>query len=68
MKTDTDTLAPAGLPACLDRAQELLDWMRKKSLPEMKAVWKCSDKIAQEAYGSGFIRRHSVSVYGACSV
>ena len=50
MKTDTDTLAPAGLPACLDRAQELLDWMRKKSLPEMKAVWKCSDKIAQEAY------------------
>ena len=50
MKTDTDTLAPAGLPACLDRAQELLDWIRKKSLPEMKAVWKCSDKIAQEAY------------------
>ena len=50
MKTDTDTLAPAGLPACLDRAQELLDWMRKKSLPEMKAVWKCSEKIAQEAY------------------
>lgn len=50
MKTDTDTLAPAGLPAYLDRTQELLDWMRKRSLSEMKAVWKCSDKIAQEAY------------------
>ena len=50
MKTESDTFATAGLPACLDRAQELLDWMRKKSLPEMKAVWKCSDKIAQEAY------------------
>lgn len=33
MKTDTDTLAPAGLPACLDRAQELLDWMRKRAFP-----------------------------------
>ena len=50
MKMDTDTLAPAGLPVYLDRTQELLDWMRKKSLSEMKAVWKCSDKIAQEAY------------------
>ena len=50
MNMDTDTLAAAGLPVYVDRAGELLDWMRKKSLPEMKAVWKCSEKIAQEAY------------------
>ena len=50
MNMDTDTLAAAGLPVYVDRARELLDWMRKKSLPEMKAVWKCSEKIAREAY------------------
>ena len=50
MNMDTDTLAAAGLPVYVDRAGELLDWMRKKSLPEMKAVWKCSEKIALEAY------------------
>ena len=50
MKIDTDTFAPAGLPVYLERAAELLEWMRKKRLPEMKAVWKCSEKIAQEAY------------------
>ena len=50
MNMDTDTLAAAGLPVYVDRAGELLDWMRKKSLPEMKAVWKCSEKIAREAY------------------
>ena len=50
MNMDTDTLAVAGLPVYVDRAGELLDWMRKKSLSEMKAVWKCSEKIAREAY------------------
>ena len=50
MKVDTDTLAPLGLPACLERTQELLDWMKGKSLAELKGVWKCSDRIAQEAF------------------
>lgn len=50
MRTDTDTLAPKGLPVFLKEAEQLLEWMRRLSPEEAKLLWKCSDRIAEENY------------------
>lgn len=50
MNMDTDSLAPMGLPAFLDRTDEILAWLKHKSHEELKALWKCNDKIAQENF------------------
>ena len=48
MNIDTDSLAPIGLPAFLDRTDEILAWLKHKSHEELKALWKCNDKIAEQ--------------------
>ena len=48
MNMDTDSLAPMGLPAFLDRTDEILAWLKHKSHEELKALWKCNDKIAEQ--------------------
>lgn len=50
MNIDTDTLAPEGLPAYLDKTERLLERLRFLSYPEAKALWKCNDKIAALNY------------------
>lgn len=50
MKIDTDTLAPAGLPVFLEETRQLMEWMRRLSFDEAKALWKCNDKIAEQNY------------------
>ena len=50
MKIDTDTLAPAGLPVFLEETRRLMEWMRRLSFDEAKALWKCNDKIAEQNY------------------
>lgn len=37
---------PTTTPAFADEAQELLDALRGRSYGELKALWKCSDKLA----------------------
>ena len=51
MNRDTDTLAVRDLPVYLARTGELLKQMQKLSFAEAKALWKCSDKIAEVNYG-----------------
>lgn len=46
MKEDTDSFPCAGLPRLLPRTQVLLDRLRSLSDQELKALWKCNDKIA----------------------
>lgn len=48
MNMDPDRLAPAGLPDFLDQTEEILVWLRDRSYEELKALWKCNDKIAQQ--------------------
>ncbi len=50
MNIDTDSLAPAGLPAFMDETAEILDWMKSKQSDELKAIWKCNDKIAEQNF------------------
>lgn len=50
MKVDTDSLEPAGLPEFIGQAERLLSWMREQSRGELKALWKCNDRIAEENF------------------
>ena len=50
MKVDTDSLEPVGLPEFIGQAEELLSWMRERSREELKALWKCNDRIAEENF------------------
>lgn len=50
MNVDTDTLAPEGMPAFLEEAEQLMGWMRRLSFEEAKALWKCNDRIAEQNY------------------
>ncbi|MDO4484583.1 MAG: peroxide stress protein YaaA [Clostridia bacterium] len=48
MKTDTDTMQPIGLPVYLDETARVLAALQGKSPAELKALWKCNDKIAAQ--------------------
>ena len=48
MNMDPDRLAPSGLPDFLDQTEEILVWLRDRSYEELKALWKCNDKIVQQ--------------------
>ena len=48
MNMDPDRLAPSGLPDFLDQTEEILAWLRDRSYEELKTLWKCNDKIAQQ--------------------
>lgn len=50
MKEDLENLAPLGLPAFLGRTEELLSWLRSKSHEELKKLWGCNDKIAEQNF------------------
>lgn len=50
MKIDLDSLAPLGLPEFIHQAADILDWLRGQSREELKALWKCNDKIAGENF------------------
>ena len=51
MVTDTDRIAPAGMPEFLDKTTEILDWMKSREKDDLKAIWKCNDKIAGQNFG-----------------
>ena len=48
MIVDTDNIAPVELPVFIDKTAEILSWMKSKSKEELKAIWKCNDKIAEQ--------------------
>ena len=50
MIVDTDNLAPVELPVYIDKTAEVLNWMKSKSKEELKAIWKCNDKIAEQNF------------------
>lgn len=50
MRHADDVLAPWGQPVFLERAQQLLDWLRTLSYEEAQRLWACSDKLARENY------------------
>ena len=50
MIVDTDNIAPVELPVYIDKTAEVLNWMKSKSKEELKTIWKCNDKIAEQNF------------------
>ena len=50
MIVDTDNLAPVELPVYIDKTAEVLNSMKSKSKEELKSIWKCNDKIAEQNF------------------
>lgn len=50
MNVETDILPPSGLPEYLDRTEVILSWLRSKSFGELKKLWGCNDKIAEQNF------------------
>ena len=47
MKVDTDSFACRGLPLFLPKTEQLYQRLREMSYQELKALWKCNDRIAE---------------------
>lgn len=50
MNVDTDSIESAGFPVFVQETKEILNWLKKKSREELKAIWKCNDKIAEQNF------------------
>ena len=50
MKIDTDFPGKIGKPVFLDDTKKILTWLKEKNREELKVIWKCNDKIADENY------------------
>ena len=50
MITDTDSIAPDALPEFIEKTTEIQSWLKSKSKEELKDIWKCNDKIAEQNF------------------
>lgn len=50
MNVDTDGLLPLDLPQMLEQTEEILGWLKNRSYEELKALWNCNDKIAEQNF------------------
>lgn len=50
MNVELDSLEPLGLPVYIDQTEKILAWLRGKSYDELKKLWGCNDKIAQQNF------------------
>lgn len=48
MNVDTDSLMPLSTPIFLESAKEIAVWLKEKSYSELKKLWRCNDKIAEQ--------------------
>jgi len=50
MVVDTEKVDFVDLPHFIDRAETVLDWLHSKSHEELKTLWGCNDKIAEQNF------------------
>ena len=50
MNVNTDDLAPCGLPAFMEQTEEIVGFLRGLSYEEVKKLWACNDRIAEQNY------------------
>jgi hypothetical protein len=59
MKVDTDSYEIQGMPVFLEQTESILHWLKTRSHDELKKLWKCNDKIAEQNFG----RLEQMSLY-----
>lgn len=50
MNVDVDSLPCGGEPVFLAQTEKILAWMKERSREELKKLWKCNDKIAEQNF------------------
>ena len=50
MNINTDLISAQGMPFQMDKTEQLMNWMKSKSLEEAKSIWKCNDSLARVNY------------------
>jgi hypothetical protein len=50
MNVNTDLLDIQGMPVFLSQTEEILSWLKSKSNEELKRLWGCNDKIAEQNF------------------
>lgn len=50
MNMNLDSLEPLGLPVFMEQSEEILAWLREQTYEELKKLWKCNDKIAEQNF------------------
>lgn len=50
MNVDVDSLSCGGEPVFLAQTEKILAWMKERSREELKKLWKCNDKIAEQNF------------------
>ncbi len=50
MNEDSKSLEPSGLPVFMEQTKEILKWMKTKTYEDLKELWKCNDKIAEQNF------------------
>ncbi len=50
MNVDTDSLEAIGSPVFLNETKGILSWLQSKSKEELKKLWGCQDKIAEQNF------------------
>ncbi|MDD6156022.1 MAG: peroxide stress protein YaaA [Lachnospiraceae bacterium] len=48
MVINTDGIEPKGLPAFLNQTAQIAAWLKSKSDEDLRALWKCNEKIAKQ--------------------
>ena len=50
MNVDLDSITPLGIPEYISDTEDILLWLRRRSYEELKKLWKCNDRIAEQDY------------------
>lgn len=50
MNIDLDTLNYIDLPEHISQSEEILHWLQTRSYGELKTLWNCNDKIAEQNF------------------
>ena len=50
MNVNTDTLSPLGMPGYLEKTEVILSWLKSRSYDDLKKLWACNDKIAEQNF------------------
>ena len=50
MNVNTDTLSPLGVPGYLEKTEVILSWLKSRSYDDLKKLWACNDKIAEQNF------------------
>lgn len=59
MNINTDIVEHVGVPKLIDKTEKILNWMKSQSREELKKLWKCNDKIAEQ----NFNRLENMNLY-----